>query len=697
MSGGEARGRVVKARRRLRSAAFVAAALRALAGAMLILLMAAAVDTLVGMPMSARRWVALVAIVAAGALLERRVRRSGVLETGITSTALWIESRFPALRYALVTTLDDAYAGKIPELERQVAAVPIEAEVSRAAVRALKKPAIAVVVFGALLFALPAGAVARIASPRPGDVLARLTGRGASNPLRAVVVRVAPPAYSGVKAEVFDDPASVRALVGSSIRIEGRWAMGDERRAAGGGSAIHAVEGGRDIPASVQGERWSVTLAMPAAATSVRLSSGANARLVGLEPVVDSAPRVEISLPVRDSIYRRPSGVVRLAAELSDDYGLASGAFEFIVSSGSGETFTFRSGWLGAQSFTGRTGALATTFSLDSLELKPGDILHVRAVASDRNDVTGPGRGASETRTLRIARTDEYDSVAVDPAPPPEPEKDALSQRMLLLMAEALQKKRPALARADFVRESRSIAVDQTRLRKRVGQIVFTRLGEGEGEEGDALEKRLASPVNADSLLAAADRATSLGTGTALEGNEDETPLMATNKNLLIAYNHMWSASTELEIGEPGKAIPWMKKALDALEAARAAERIYLRGKSRAVVVDVERVRLAGKDKGTANVRAPREPADPARDARLARFDRAVAIARTAASAAADSLLLLRIELLDRDAPAAQAVGAAADALRKAGDATDALVKARRALVGAGARRTGLSAWGTPW
>ena len=86
--------------------------------------------------------------------------------------------------------------------------------------------------------------------------------------------------------------------------------------------------------------------------------------------------------------------------------------------------------------------------------------------------------------------------------------------------------------------------------------------------------------------------------GTALEGNEDETPLVATNRPLLEAYNAMWSASSELEIGEPGKAIPFMKKALDALQAARSAERIYLRGKTRAVVVDIDRVRLQGKDKG---------------------------------------------------------------------------------------------------
>ena len=181
--------------------------------------------------------------------------------------------------------------------------------------------------------------------------------------------------------------------------------------------------------------------------------------------------------------------------------------------------------------------------------------------------------------------------------------------------------------------ESRAIAVDQTRLRKRVGEIVFTRLGEDTGEEGDAVDKRLDQPVNPDSVLAAADRAANAPVGAALEGNEDETPLVATNRPLLEAYNAMWSASSELEIGEPGKAIPFMKKALDALQTARSAERIYLRGKTRAVVVDIERVRLQGKDKGAPSPRSPRLPADPAHDRRVARFDAALQLVRTAPAA----------------------------------------------------------------
>ena len=98
----------------------------------------------------------------------------------------------------------------------------------------------------------------------------------------------------------------------------------------------------------------------------------------------------------------------------------------------------------------------------------------------------------------------------------------------------------------------------------------------------------------------------------------DETPILQVNRTLLAAYNYMWSASTELEIGEPGKAIPWMQKALDALQSARAAERIYLRGKVRTVIVDIDRVRMQTQLEEAMNLHAdhcmildlgPNEPA----------------------------------------------------------------------------------------
>lgn len=691
--------RVARAARVLRIASLAATALRASSAALLVLLAASAVDALDGLPLEVRRLVPVTSFVVAVIVLVTRVRQLHH-GTSATSVALWIEDRFPRLKYALVTAVDPATV-VTTGLERQVSAVSFEQAVAHAARQAVLRAAVAALVCGVIVFFLPQGAIARVTGAREGDALERLAARRTSNPLATIVVRVTPPAYSRLPATATDDPASLRALAGSAVMIEGHAGDAVVGAWAGGRDIISATRDARGaVPrdgrsAAPRGGRWQLSLPMPAAVTAIRLHAAGHERLVVLEPYADSVPVVTLTLPERDSIYRRPTGIVRLAAGANDDFGLASGGFEIVVSSGNGEDFTFKQGMIGATTFSGHAGALVATLSLDSLNLQPGDILHLRAVARDRNDVDGPGVGASETRTLRIARADEYDSVAVDAAPPGEPAQNALSQRMILLLTEALERRRPKLARGDVVSEARRIAVDQTRLRKRVGELVFHRLGEDSGEEsgGGGGDK----PVNPDSLLAAARRATGAGVGRALEGEGEDTPLLAINRPLLEAYNHMWQASTELELGEPGRAVPWMRSALDLIQASRSAERVYLRGRTRAVVVDVERVRLQGKDAGTPVARTPRERFDPARARRLARFDAALFLLRTAPSAAIDSLLLLRVDAVEKNALAARALDDAANALRVGRDATPALLRARRALAGTMVRHDSLAAWGGAW
>ena len=677
--------RVERARRRLRGAEIAVGILEALAVAGTVFVAMAIVDALFTLPVVIRMTAPPLAVIAAVALLSQRFarRRTGA---NAEDVALWIESRFPALRYALVTAVDPEYAGRVPEIERTAGLIAFEPEIARAAWRAIARPLIAVSIAALVFLMLPSGTIARVATARTGDALNAITiGKRTGNPLEPIVVHIVPPAYTKIAPTVSDDPASVHAFVGSSVTIEGRSADDSS-------SPVVATVGTHGEHITTSDGRWRLVFSMPATPTAVRLHAGVHERLLVAEPIIDSIPIVTLTLPVRDSIYRRPSGTVRLSADLSDDLGLANGAFEYIISSGSGENFTFKSGTMGAATFSGRVGTLGVMFRLDSLGLQPGDILHLRAVARDRNNISGPGVGASETRTLRIARADEYDSVDVDAIPPPEPEKNALSQRMILMMTEALEKRRPKLNRSSLLGESQSIASEQTRLRKRVGQIIFSRLGEDNGaEESDNQSK----PLNADSLLAAAQRSNIAKTGTEQEQQGDETPVVAINKPLLTAYNHMWQAATFLELGEPGAAVPWMKKALDALQVARAAERIYLRGKTRAVVVDIERIRLQGKDKGSPALRTPRQTLDPTRGARLARFDAALNLAHTMPGAAADSLLLLRLELIGRDDIASRDLEAAANAIRSGKNATNALVRARRTLVGGIERRNTISPWGT--
>jgi hypothetical protein len=424
-------------------------------------------------------------------------------------------------------------------------------------------------------------------------------------------------------------------------------------------------------------------------------------RVLLLDPITDSVPGVRLLAPTRDTVLRTPEGRVTLEASLEDDLGLASAQFEFIISAGSGEAYTFRSGTISAQRFAAgvRRAEIRAELALDTLRLAPGDLVHLRAVAEDRNDVTGPGRGVSETRAIRVARADEYDSVSVEPAPPPALDTAALSQRMILMMTEELHARERRLDRATLTREARKIAVDQTKLRKRVGEVVFQRLGEDNAGEhahfaGDGHAHGQEGPVDPAAILAAAEAAANVDPTRNLDHDGDETPIVAINRPLLEAYNHMWRASTELETANPGAAIPWMKRAIEALQRARAAERIYLRGRPPRVVIDLARVRGTGKDESAPTERAARPPIDPVRALRLARFDATLSVVVAAPAAAADSLLLIRITLPTEERAAAMLLDAAANALRRGGDVTEPLAAARRALAGEPTRRGAVRAWG---
>jgi hypothetical protein len=140
-----------------------------------------------------------------------------------------------------------------------------------------------------------------------------------------------------------------------------------------------------------------------------------------------------------------------------------------------------------------------------------------------------------------------------------------------------------------------------------------------------------------------------------------------------------------------------MRRALAAIQRARQAERIYLRGRAPAVVVDLARVRLTGKETGAASGRAPRPPLDAAAARRAERLAAAIALAAREPAAAIDSIVLLRVEALDAAPSLAVALGDALDALRNDRDATGLLARARRVAGGTVRGGAGLGAWSGAW
>lgn len=615
--------------------------------------------------------------------------RSRSVLPDLARTALWVEERQAIQRggrpdFALTTAVELlAQQSAVPTSLAQAAVGTLRASPTVGALKTERQlawqwPLLFVAACAVLVWLdvrRPDVGAARIGTMTARNAVEPMPSAAGAAPLGAWRVRVQPPAYVVQAPRSFGDVSTVPALSGSSIAVSGD---GQEPVVEAGG-----VNASGDTGAVVRrtADGWMATIQATAGVQTLRLSRGGRTRLLIVEGRADSVPRVSLNAPARDSVFREAVGTLPLAATAHDDVGLSRAHFELLVTSGEGERFTVRTVLLGEQRWGAAAGAreaaIRGQLDLAALGLQAGDVVHLRAVARDAHPAADREFGSSETRAFRIARPAEYDSVAVEPAPPPEVDKSLLSQRMLLMLTEKLDRAQPRMARAEVVRESQKIARDQARLRLAVGDVVFQRLsGESAAEHAHTAGDGHDHGVDLQGGKLA--MSTSSTTGMLEEGND--SPVIAINQPLLEAYNAMWDAGRALEQGDPHGAIPPMKRALEAIEKSRAASRLYLRGRPPQVIVDIAKVRLTGKDTGQVTVRSARSPLPAflaARDARLVRAARLVA---TASAAARDSVALLRAESL-ADAPAfAAALGNVLAAFDRGGDATLAFVQARRVL-----------------
>ncbi len=622
--------------------------------------------------------------------------------------ALWYEERYPASHAVVTLVENEELTGNIADrLAAQSnmsghGALPAKRAVHETRWRAVKLP-----LFTSLIALILLVVVSQLPTAPQSTAFARgaatSTGPNANAARESRLARwrieVTPPAYSKLPTRVITDSGTVEALVGSQVRVVG----------GGDTTGLLATFTPRTSRASAlpieryrdAADEWSIVTRVSTAPGVINVRDGDDSRLLVIIPKADSLPLVRLAAPLRDSVYRDSTGSLSLAAEARDDYGLASVAFEVIFTSGAGEQFTARTLRLAERTFGGaRSGRIEHVLSFAQLGVKSGDVLHIRAVARDQHPVASREMGVSETRSLRFARAEEYDSVAVEAAPPPAVDSSLLSQRMLLELTIKLDARRPKISRDVLVAESRKLATEQARIRRAVSAIVYARVsGEGESEhvhyEGDGHDHGLTLQ---EGKLVPSFGGTANAAGTPARANNnvsEESAIVAVNLPLLEAYNAMWDAGRALEQADPRAAIPPMRLALAAIQRARAAERVYLRGRVRPIVVDLARVRLAGKDTGQDARRLP-GAAVPDRAQQLdTRLTRAAYALTTNATAARDSLVVLRLDAL-ADAPAfSQALDAVLVALRDGRDVTNALVIARRTLSRPAVIR-GVSGWSVP-
>jgi hypothetical protein len=641
--------RVRDARVALLGALAASALLSAILAFGTVMLVVALADFFQPLPLGLRRAAIPLGVLLAFVAGSRKLWR-GRRASSLPSVALFLEELLPELQFALVTAVVPAGRQDPALLERAVEQGYSAGALQPPILRALVRPAVGLLALLLALVALPGGSVTRVLRPRPGDLLLAPRGRGSPlDRLNHLVVVVSPPAYAERSPETLDDPASVRALEGSAIVVRGRGA------AVAPAESLGLVRGGVVAPVRVAGDTWSLSVTMPGRAEVVRLVDRGRNRLLTLEPVLDAPPTVTLRSPRSDTTLARPTGSLLLDATASDDIGLGVFWIELLLTTGGGERFTTTTRRLGQVSPGGAVGtAIRLALRLDTMELGPGDVLNLRAVARDRNDVTGPGEGSSDTRTIRIADPELKDAIPIVPASAATLDTTVLSQRMLIIRAETL-----------LVRQRR-FTPDSFRMQSQ-------RLGER--------QRMLYDRVQA--LILELETATDVGF---IEETEESKLLRVAGLAMRRAEDHLMRARVSA-------ALPEMYQALDALDKGRTSRRLYLRGMLPRIVVDLEQVRLTGTEKAQVGPRSPRLPLPDPRGRMLERLERLLPRSGRLGPGLADSLTMIRAAALTDTPEAAPFLARAIEALRAGRDPRLWLRQSRRVLERGSESEPSLSAW----
>ena len=259
--------------------------------------------------------------------------------------------------------------------------------------------------------------------------------------------------------------------------------------------------------------------------------------------IPDRAPTALVTTPGRDLLLPNASRRVAIAGAASDDIGLTSLELRYTTISGSGEQFDFREG--SARIAIDRESSARWRANgdlpLPSLGLQPGDTVIYRLVAVDARGVTG----ASDTYMVDIAAPGQATLAGFEV--PPDRDRYAISQQMILLKIQRLHARRATLAPDALREEAHGIAAEQRTVR---ATFTFLMGGEVQDEEEEAAHSHEIE-----------------------EGRLENTA----RRDMLEAVRHMTVVETRLMTADTAGAIPPARAAVSALERAFGRRKYFLR------------------------------------------------------------------------------------------------------------------------
>jgi hypothetical protein len=390
-----------------------------------------------------------------------------------------------------------------------------------------------------------------------------------------IVVRVAPPKYTGVAA--FESaPRDLQVPENSTFE----WCLVQPQAA----EAVIELSDGESLKIGAACARWSATESLFWRWRGVRYK-------VLVTP--DQAPVITIASP-RDMVQVLAADAkgASIALDVRDDYLVRNATMHMTLARGSGENIRFsdREVPLPASSDP-RLRRFSKQWTLAELGMEPGDELYFFVRASD--NAVPPHLAQSPTYTLRLPGPVEVEAETTAMPMLVKPE-NLRSQRQIIIDTEQLLadiKNKRGLNAATVRARSEAIASDQAMLRRRYGQFLGeeSSLFGGDEHEHDEGPKTMNVLTDFGHAHDQAENATLF----------DE----ATKKVLRRALVAMWDAEKALRAITPKPALAPEYKALAAIKELQQADRIYLHKTAFTPPALKEEIRMTGDVVGAKSYR----------------------------------------------------------------------------------------------
>ncbi len=401
-------------------------ALQGVAAALLVL----AALALIAQP---SRRVLVIFAASAGVLIAASLRFRRPARTS-KALAASLESRRPQLQNVAVTAEELLrHPGRAPQWVRERVFTDAAAALRSIQVSALwpiGRPGAGVAAAAAMAatsFALAprGGIVTGVTTLVPGPAKADV----------AIEVQLTPPPYTRQPIVRLQNPDRLEAIEGTVARVTATNARDVRIRLGARSLAVKPADGGAVVEARLTDSGY----------LAVETDGSDAARLIAVTVVPDRTPVVRIERPARDLLLPDARSSVEVTGSVADDIAIHELTMRYTKVSGSGEQIEFVEGELPLQIARESEqqwqahGAIA----LPRLGLEPGDSLVYRLVARDGR--TGDaGMAASDTYFVEIAGPGQVPLEGVEM--PPEQERYALSQQMIVVKIKRLRERERAHA-----------------------------------------------------------------------------------------------------------------------------------------------------------------------------------------------------------------------------------------------------------